>query len=133
MASNLKISIEPGFVMVRVAPTSSVSSSSVHEFFTMMTDAARNADVGKILCDARSATGDLCIQERFDYASLIAYHFRGLKIAFVAKRPLLDPGLFGETVAVNRGGDIRVVETLEEACEWLGVAVPCQSAGSAGK
>ena len=131
MTKNLEITIEPGFV--RVVSTTSGYSSSIQEIFTRVPDVARNAGVSKILYDMRSVTGQLSTMERFDYASRIAELFRDLKVAFVVNKPLRDPDLFGETVALNRGGNIRVVETLAEAYEWLEVEPPNKSAGGDGK
>ena len=73
------------------------------------------------------------LYERFNYASRIAEQFRGLKVAFVVNQPLRDPNLFGETVAVNRGGNIRVLATLAEAYEWLEVTPANKAAGGDGK
>ncbi|MBT8342602.1 MAG: hypothetical protein HKP58_15245 [Desulfatitalea sp.] len=119
MAERQEITIEPGFICA-VLPATTYTSSK-QDVFTRAADAARNAGVSKILYDARNATGHLSTLERFDYASRIAEQFRGLKVAFVVNKPLRDPNLFGETVAVNRGGNIRVLSTIAEAYDWLGV------------
>ena len=131
MTKNLEITIESEFV--HVVFTKTVLSPPTSDFFTQVPDAARNAGVSKILYDARSATGQLSTMERYYYASHVAEQFRGLKVAFVVNQSLRDPGLFGETVAVNRGGNIRVVGTLEEAYEWLGVKPTNNSAGDGVK
>jgi hypothetical protein len=131
MTINYKITTEPSFV--RVVFTASVYSSPSQEVFTRVTDAARNAGVSKILYDVRSATVQLSTVDRFDHASRIPELFRGFKVAFVVNKSLRDPNLFGQTVAVNRGGNIRVVETLAEAYEWLGVESPNKPAGGNGK
>ena len=119
MTENYKIMIEPGFIHVLFAPL--VYSSSSREFFPQVIDAARNASVSKILFDVRSVTGQLNTVERFEYASRIAELFRGFKVAFVVNKSLRDPDLFGETVAVNRGANIRVLSTLAGAYDWLKV------------
>ena len=131
MTKTFEITLEPGFV--RVMSTVTEYSSSIQEFFTRVPDVARNAGVPKILCDMRSATGQLSTMQRFNYACRIAEQFTGLKVAFVVNRPLRDPNLFGETVAVNRGGNIRVLATLAEAYEWLEVTPANKSAGGDGK
>ena len=41
------------------------------------------------------------------------------RFSYVMHEPLRDPGRLGETVAVNRGMDVKVFETLEDAIEWL--------------
>ena len=131
MKKNIEIIPEPGFI--RVVVIGSVHSSPILEFFTLVVDAARNADVSKILFDIRSVQGQLTTMERYNYGSLIADQFRGLKVAIVVNQPLRDPNLFGETVAVNRGGNIRVFATLTEAYEWLKVKPANKVAGEDGK
>jgi len=43
-----------------------------------------------------------------------------VKIAFVERRPEhLEPDLFGETIALNRGVICKVLKTIKEAEEWL--------------
>jgi hypothetical protein len=41
--------------------------------------------------------------------------------AYVIHAALRDPGKFGETVAVNRGMNMKVFENLEDAFEWLDI------------
>ena len=41
------------------------------------------------------------------------------RFAYVAHAPVRDPERFGETVAVNRGMNVKVFETPEDAMEWL--------------
>lgn len=44
---------------------------------------------------------------------------RAAQFAYVIHEPLRDPGRYGETVAVNRGMNVKTFETPEEALEWL--------------
>ncbi len=39
--------------------------------------------------------------------------------AHVLKEPVLDPQRFGETVALNRGMNVRTFDNLEDALAWL--------------
>jgi hypothetical protein len=41
------------------------------------------------------------------------------QFAYVISEPLRDPQRYGETVAVNRGMNVKTFETLEEAFVWL--------------
>lgn len=43
----------------------------------------------------------------------------GIRIAFVGREPFLDPERFGETVAVNRGLNVRVFTDEVAALTWL--------------
>ena len=81
----------------------------------------------KVLLDGRNVKGKPREFERFLYGEFAAQETRKLfhdhkivpRFAYVLNEPLRDPGRYGETVAVNRGMSIKVVETLEEAFEWL--------------
>ncbi|WP_319521980.1 hypothetical protein [uncultured Desulfosarcina sp.] len=119
MADGYTIRVEPDFIYV--VSSEPISLMSIQLFFALVPDEARNAGVSKVLCDMRGVTGQLDTLERFQYGSRIADKFQGLKTAFVLNESLIDPNRFGEKVAISRGGNIRVMTTLEEAYTWLGV------------
>jgi hypothetical protein len=47
--------------------------------------------------------------------------FKGDKprFAYVLEKPVLDPERLGETVARNRGMDVKAFDNIEEADRWL--------------
>ncbi len=53
------------------------------------------------------------------------------RFAYVIHEPVRDPGQFGETVAVNRGMDMKVFENMEDAFEWLRLDPPISPAAGA--
>lgn len=65
--------------------------------------------------------------ERYDIATYIANlamphnETSRIQIAVVGNPPLIDPNRFGETVAKNRGLNIKVSNEIDEVLEWLGV------------
>ena len=83
----------------------------------------------KALVDCRNVAGPLSTIERYDYATFLAdlharyalEHGAPLRVAYVGNEPLIDPGRFGETVAVNRGALMKVTTDIGEARAWLGV------------
>jgi len=98
-----------------------VTAETIQQFCEKMPELARESGVSKILVDHRDIPNTLSTMERYRYATEIANHFRGIKIAFVQDAPLRDPTRFGETVAVNLGANIRLFTTLEDAYDWLEV------------
>jgi hypothetical protein len=82
-----------------------------------------------MLLDCRGLTGRLAPMGRYEFATFLADLHRerfgegGVppRIAIVAGAPLFDPKMFLETVAVNRGVELRAVTTLRDALAWLGV------------
>jgi len=98
-------------------------------------DACAEHNMTKILFDLRSLRGSPSILERFEFASYLVSTFQNklgerfgaMKMAAVAGAPFMDPHKFGETVAVNRGLNLKVTTDLAEACAWLGIEVPVES------
>ena len=84
----------------------------------------------KVLFDGRQVTGNPAIIERFYYGEFVADEVQKLmgrgwngdppQFAYVLREPILDPLRLGETVAVNRGVNIRAFENREDAVVWLG-------------
>ena len=44
-----------------------------------------------------------------------------VRFAFLGNYPIIDPGRFGETVAINRGLTLKVATDYKEALDWLSV------------
>ena len=85
----------------------------------------------KVIFDGRGVFGNVKAAERFYYGELVALTLRkpqpdggyhaGPQIAYVLVEPVLDPARLGETVAVNRGANVKMFDDYEEAIQWLGV------------
>lgn len=83
----------------------------------------------KVLIDGRGIVGDPSVVERFYYAEFGAELVRlyrekhmpetNPQFAYVLNEPPLDPLRFGETVAVNRGMNMKAFDNMREAVEWL--------------
>ena len=80
-----------------------------------------------ILLDLRTSQGNISTYERFYLAVFFSnlsrehpFTFK-VKIAVVGFPPLIDPNRFGETVALNRGINIKVTNDIDEAINWLQV------------
>ena len=84
----------------------------------------------RILVDCLGLTGKPTTLDYYQYGEFIAaelmqYAAAGkgrLKLAYVARDPLVDPGHLSETVARNRAAQVAFVDTPAEALRWLGVA-----------
>ena len=87
----------------------------------------------KVLIDGRTITGDPKTVERFYYgefaaAALAEVSERGLshvpQFAYVLSEPVLDKHRLGETVAFNRGMNVKAFDNLSAAEHWLGITIP---------
>ena len=97
--------------------------------FLEMLEAVAQYQAEKVLFDGRNLKGEPIRIERFYYGYFAATETTSLiakrrmrqapQFAFVINEPLRDPQRYGETVAVNRGMNVKTFETPEEAFEWL--------------
>lgn len=82
----------------------------------------------KGLIDCRGINGSFSTADRYahtDYLAEIvlkaidADQLENLNLSVIAHPPILDPHRFGETIARNRGVDIRCTESVPEALSWI--------------
>lgn len=73
-----------------------------------------------VLVDARELTGGpLSDMDRYDLGVLVARELVSTPAALVGSLPFVDRRRFGESVARNRGANVRVFTDLDEAVAWL--------------
>ena len=114
---------------LHVTATGKFSLAEAKKTFLKMMRVVKRLKVGRVLFDARRVVGKPNVMERFYYGVFVAdtavdHALLGScpfpRLAYVLKEPLLDPGHFGETVAMNRGGRrVKVFDNIEEARSWL--------------
>jgi hypothetical protein len=83
----------------------------------------------KVLADARGVEGPLSVGERYEYANLLvagqAAHLAAghglVRVAYLGDAGLLDSARLGETVARNRGVEVKVTTDPAEAATFLGI------------
>ena len=121
MSMILKISPKSGFL--HVGATGNFSLVEAKRTFTEMLEAVAQNKIGKVLFDGRGLAGNPRIMERFYYGEFAAqavgkFAARGVfpttQFAYVLEVPILDPGRFGETVAVNRGMYVKTFDNPDE-------------------
>lgn len=88
--------------------------------FAMAADAGQDA----LLVDIRAVIGrEPTMAERFDQAMRVAEAQAArkprIRAALVGHEPMVDPERFGETVAINRGAEVRVFTDEAQAEAWL--------------
>lgn len=92
-------------------------------FLEMLAVVAANHST-KVLFNGRELIGEPSTIQRFYYGAFAAEESRRLVqnltwFAYVLKEPILDPGRFGENVAVNRGMRVKAFENPDDALNWL--------------
>lgn len=85
-----------------------------------MLDACHEFKSDKLLVE-ENIEGNISMEEMYKLASEFpTMGFRDILVAFVDLHPSHQKlNRFGETVATNRGGKVRVFDTVTEAKQWL--------------
>jgi hypothetical protein len=89
-------------------------------YWQKMLDECRKHGFDKLLVE-ENLEGSLSMQEVYEFASEYArMGFREILVAFVDRYPeQRQLNRFGELVATNRGGRIRVFDSVTDAKQWL--------------
>ncbi len=95
-------------------------------FETTLSECVKN-NKSVIFFDLRTAEGHISNFQRYDLAVYFCNVSREhpitftVKVAFTGFPPIIDPDRFGETVARNRGANVKVTTDINEAFKWLQV------------
>jgi hypothetical protein len=113
--------------LLSVDASGEFSLEDAKQAFLELLKAIAQYQAEKILFDGRNVKGKPGDLERFYYGEFTASKTHGIvvehqilpRFAYVMHQPLRDPTRLGETVAVNRGMNVKTFETPEDAIEWL--------------
>ena len=113
--------------LLRVDASGEFSLEGAKQAFLELLEAVAQYKAEKILFDGRNVRGKPGDMERFYYGEFAARETHRMvvehkivpRFAYVLHEPLRDPTRFGETVAVNRGMNVKIFEAPENAIEWL--------------
>ena len=113
--------------LLTVDASGDFSLEDAEQAFLEMLGAVVQFKAEKILFDGRDVKGHPKHLEFFYYGEFAARETQRIgrehgivpRFAYVIHVPLCDPERFGETVAVNRGMDVKEFGTPEDAIEWL--------------
>lgn len=127
---SMLLEIRPESGLLKVEATGRFSLKEAKRTFLEMLDAVARHGANQVLLDGRRLLGKPEVLERFYYGEFAAKSVReysggstiaATRFAYVLKEPVLDPKRLGETVAVNRGMNLKVFDNPEDARQWLGV------------
>ena len=99
------------------------SGARLEEFLPQFAEVRRMADehqVRNILIDARTFRKKVSAAQRLQVAMALVENFLGCRVAGVISAESFDPRLLAETMARNRGGNVKMTTSLPEARRWLG-------------
>ena len=113
--------------LLSVDASGEFSLEDAKQAFLEMLEAVAQHKAEKILFDGRNVKGRPEDLERFYYGEFAARETHRIvvehkivpRFSYVMHEPLRDPTRLGETIAVNRGMNVKTFETPEDAIEWL--------------
>jgi hypothetical protein len=127
MSMNIECRLDNG--LLQATATGEFSLEEAERTFIELLEVIKQTSARTILFDGRELVGSPIIVERFYYGEFAANHVQALidngwndkqpQFAYVLHEPLLDPLRLGETVAVNRGMNVKVFTNTKEAMHWL--------------
>jgi hypothetical protein len=92
-------------------------------FIELIGEIARRAvqqQAACILLDVRELNGIVSFVDRYRAGYKAAESWILIPVAVVGTTPFIDPGRLGETVARNRGVNVKVFTDITDAERWLG-------------
>lgn len=134
----LLIGIEAKLDYLHVTARGSFELKQAQQLFQRVVDSCIGYQLPKVLVDCNGVKGTTGTLDKFSFSIfgadrmlqvLASGQLPAMRIAFVGNIKELDPGRFGETVALNRGAAVKESDTFEEAFEWLDVERQCASFG----
>ncbi len=126
MNMNLDITREKGYLCAHV--TGEFFLAEANDCVVSIFEAVAQHGLQKVLVDCRQLKGEPTTLERFVHSTFAVREMgrfadagvlRGTRFAYVGNEPLIDRNRFGETVAVNRGLNVKVSLSKQEALQWL--------------
>ena len=92
-----------------------LAKSAQHSATTVLVDCQQMG--GRPTAVERYALSEFLAREMVDHILELK---RFPRLALLGKQPLVDPNRFEELVATNRGVQMKTVEQMEDALNWLG-------------
>lgn len=125
----LSFDIEPRVGYLYVALAGELELGAAEAKFSEMLAAAAGLRQSKMLIDCARVTGQWRPDDRYAFGAYLAAEVQRRsgqfpafpRIAIYAVAPLMDPNRYTQTVANNRGAQVRASDSVQELLSWLGV------------
>jgi len=113
------VSVDDRLLHVRI--NSALKLEEYPPLFAEIRQLAAGHNLKLILVDARSFKKKISAVQRLQVAVALVEQFLGYRVAGVISAEAFDPHLLTETMARNRGGNVKMTTSIPEALRWLGV------------
>jgi hypothetical protein len=119
------VSMIPMASHLHVDMTGTVDIKSLHDCFREILKTAVQNKLKKVFIDFQCLKGDISNSDRFFLGEFLSnliqknIEYLQIRISAAGAVPLITPERLGETVALNRGVNLHISTSVEEAMEWL--------------
>ena len=119
----IKITLEEDFLLI--SASGNYSLLKANNLYKVAIDNGLSQSRSKIIIDVTAIAGFIPFFDRFHYSEFLSKYRQKQalgkvrRIAVVGKEPIVDKERFGETVAINRGTNVRVFTDMSQALIWI--------------
>ena len=125
----LSFDLEPRVGYLYVTLAGELELGAAEAKFSEMLVAAASLRHSKMLIDCSRVTGRWTPDDRYAFGAYLAAEVQRRagqfaafpRIGIYAVAPLMDPNRYTQTVANNRGAQVRASDSVQELLSWLGV------------
>jgi hypothetical protein len=125
----LSFDIEPRVGYLYVTLVGELELGAAQGKFSEMLVTAAGLRQSKMLIDCSRVGGGWSPDDRYAFGAYLASEVQRRssqfpafpRIAIYAVAPLMDPNRYTQTVANNRGAQVRASDSMQELLSWLGV------------
>jgi len=97
-----------------------VKTKDASRLFAAIRQQALADQATEVLLDASVIQEKLSVMRRLQMITAFVSHLRSFRVAGVLSEFTVDPKKLGETMARNRGANVRVFTRVADAMAWLG-------------
>jgi hypothetical protein len=120
MSANLQMTPKSRYLLAVVTGECSLPEAKDH--FTQILAACREQNLSSTVVDVRDVIirDPMTTMKRFEFAEFLARTAGGgVSVAYVGSKAHVDPRGFGETVARNRGLNLKITTDMADALAWI--------------
>lgn len=119
---DLKIKILKRDPYLHAAISGEFNLADFKKVYQQVIDSSVRLNQPRVIFDTRSMSGEISTMERYEAAVWIAQNQKArVRMVFFVSLDQIYPDKFAETVAINRGVQLKVTTDMEEAMQWLGI------------
>lgn len=115
------LNVLPGRRIVEAVTSGEVTAADMNQARHRIAEICRNERITKVLVDDRNVTNMPSFEDLFQFGStfLDSGFPLYIKIAHVINAASMSDNEFLETVAVNRGANLKTFQNMDNAMNWL--------------